>query len=167
MRTLASVRGKLLNATAYGTLGPDDLSVWPWVRVPSIPMALMIGATGLRRFGVLERCAVIEKHFQAEFIGPRRMPNLMVELGPSADFDNIDELIALSYVLGPAAIEAGLGPRTLSTVEEDWQTRAREVVAKRLGDGVLAELDELDADMTSAKRDSDDPSEDADEEAGE
>lgn len=167
MRTLASVQGKLLNATAYGTLGPDDLSVWPWVRIPSIPMTLMIGATGLRRFGVLERRTFIEEHFQAEFIGPRRVPNLMVEFGPTADFDNIDELIALSYALGPAAIEAGLGPQTLSTLGDDWQTRAREVVAKRLGDEVLAELDELDADMTSAKSGSDEPAEDADEEAAE
>ncbi|WP_260104220.1 DUF6177 family protein [Pseudoclavibacter albus] len=155
MRMLATLPGNLLNATAYGTAGPHDLSVWPWVRIPSLPMVLMIGATGLRRFGILERRALIEEHFQAEFLGPRRVPNLMVELGHEPESDNIEELAALSYALGPAALEGGIGTATLAGLGDDLQARARASFAARFGDDALADVDAFNVAHESTESESD------------
>lgn len=130
---LAALDG-LLNATAMASFGPPDLSVWPWLRPPPIPMALLVGPVGVARFGIDDRRVAIETHFAAEFVGPARRPSLVVELGERPHPDNAGELGALLGVLGPDAVVAGLGATTPATLfGADWRETTRSAAAERLG----------------------------------
>lgn len=137
---LAALDG-LLNATAMAAFGPRDLSVWPWLRPPPLPMALLVGPVGIARFDIGARRDALEAHFAAEFVGRSRRPSLVVELGERPHPDNTGELAALMGVLGPDAVIAGLGATAPAAMfGERWPEVTRAAAAERLG----VEPDELE-----------------------
>ena len=126
--------GTLLNATASAEFGPADLSIWPWLRAPAIPIALAVGWPAVSRFRIGDERAALEEHFDAEFVGPRRRASLIVELGERPHSDNAAELLALLGVLGPKAVVAGLGRSTPAELfGAAWESATLAAATERLG----------------------------------
>jgi len=103
-----------LIAFATATIGHPDLHRWPWLTLPTVPMAILIGAPGVSRFGIRSNPIPFEERFVASYIGARRRESLLVELGEVPSPANAIELRDLIAALGPDAAMIGM-PEDLVT----------------------------------------------------
>ncbi|GGA56560.1 hypothetical protein GCM10011490_03010 [Pseudoclavibacter endophyticus] len=133
--------GLPLYTSATADYGVSDLSIWPWLRPPSIPVSLLIGAAGVARFSIARRRAALEAHFAVEFVGSGRRPSLVAELGERPHPDNADELAALLGAIGADAVAAGLGEMMpVVMFGTEWRDVIAAAALNRLGPEVMADL---------------------------
>ena len=120
--------GVPLMAVAFGRVGRADLHRGPVFERPAIPLALLLGAPAVSRFGV--ELTSLEERFDAIVVGSTRAPAVVFPLGATLSPENFSRLHEVLWALDPIALAEGVGEDFVgSLLGPRWREEAAERAA--------------------------------------
>ncbi|GEM_PF-1293886 len=117
---LTANEGVPLFGTAHARYGRPDLLRSSTLEMPSVPMAMIIGAPGVSQFDIdADRLA---DEFDAFTVGQDRKPSLVIGFGQTIEAQNFVDLRDVVSMLGPQKIADAFGADFLdSLVGRGWR----------------------------------------------
>lgn len=120
--------GYVLMGTATLGAGHPGLMRWPWLALPSYPLALVIGQSPLRQLHALKRRTLIDEQFATQWSGPTRRESLIVDLADAPGPGGAEELKRFLPVLGGHDLQQFLPESQLAMLYgPDWATTLDEL----------------------------------------